>query len=287
MIRKTSIRYFLGKPVRAIWDDELSEWWFSATDIVSVLVETDNARRYWNTIKSRHNQLSTNCRQHKLYSDDGKKYLTDTLSEKGIKELALLVKAKNRETLQKWLSGSLDPIDTQSKNRAYELFDSNLIKKEDIGKTKSLLQIHSYLFSGLYDFAGKIRTKTISKGGFVFANGDFLPMVLKGIDKMADDTFEEIVNKYIEMNIAHPFMEGNGRSTRIWLDYLLKERLGKCVDWSKIEKNDYLAAMKESPVNVEPLFNLLNDALSSDIKNRRTFMKGIDYSYYYEEEEDV
>ena len=141
------------------------------------------------------------------------------------------------------------------------------------------------MFEGLYPFAGKIRTKTISKGGFVFANGDFLPQVLKDIDKMPDDTFPEIVDKYVEMNIAHPFMEGNGRSTRIWLDLLLKERLKKCIDWSKIEKNDYLSAMKDSPVNPKPIFDLLNRALTNDINNREIFMKGIDYSYYYEEEE--
>ena len=136
-----------------------------------------------------------------------------------------------------------------------------------------------------YDFAGKIRTKTISKGGFVFANGDFLPQILEDIDKMPDATFEEIVAKYVEMNIAHPFMEGNGRSTRIWLDLLLKERMQKCINWAKIEKNDYLSAMQESPTNANSIFELLKRALTDDIGNRDIFMKGIDYSYYYEEEE--
>ena len=179
----------------------------------------------------------------------------------------------------------IDPIDEQSKKKAYDFFKENLIEKEEIGKTVSLQKIHAYIFEGLYPFAGQIRTKTISKGGFMFANGDYLPQTLKSVDNMPDATFSEIVDKYIEMNIAHPFMEGNGRATRIWLDLLLKDRLHKCVDWSKIEKKDYLSAMKESPNNTKPIFDLLNNALTDDINNRGIFMKGIDYSYYYEEED--
>ena len=283
MKRKTSIRYFLGKPVRAIWDEELSEWWFSATDLIAVLAESKEPRKYWNTLKRRNPQLSKVCHQYKLYADDGKKYLSDTLNQNGVNEISLLIPSKHRLDLQSWLRGSLDPIDEQSKKRAYELFEDDLINEDDIGKTISLKQIHSYLFSSLYDFAGKIRTKTISKGGFTFANGDFLPQALKDIDKMPDNTFPQIVDKYIEMNIAHPFMEGNGRATRIWLDMLLKKRLQKCIDWSKIEKDTYMNAMKESPIDPKPIFNLLNNALSDDVDNREIFMKGIDYSYYYEE----
>ena len=284
MKRKTSIRYFLGKPVRAIWDEELSEWWFSATDLIAVLAESKEPRKYWNALKRRNPQLSKVCHQYKLYADDGKKYLSDTLNQNGVNEISLLIPSKHRLDLQSWLRGSLDPIDEQSKKRAYELFEDDLINEDDIGKTISLKQIHSYLFAGLYDFAGKIRTKTISKGGFTFANGDFLPQILKDIDKMPDNTFPQIVDKYIEMNIAHPFMEGNGRATRIWLDMLLKKRLQKCIDWSKIEKDTYMNAMKESPIDPKPIFNLLNNALTDDVDNREIFMKGIDYSYYYEEQ---
>lgn len=144
-------------------------------------------------------------------------------------------------------------------------------------------KIHSYLFEGLYPFAGKIRTKTISKGGFTFANGDFLPQILSTLDMMKDSTFDEIVHKYIEMNTAHPFMEGNGRATRIWLDMLFIDRLGKCVDWSIINKDDYLKAMKRSPIDSKPIYNLLKNVLTDDVENRELFLKGIDYSYYYEE----
>lgn len=285
MINKTSVRYFLGKPVRAIWDAKNSEWYFSATDIVAILVNSQEPRKYWNNVKSRHVELLPFTKRLDLYSSDGKKYLSDVINEKGIVELLLHIPSKQRAELQKWIKGSLDPLDEQSKKRAYDLFNSNLIDGKDIGKTKSLKQIHSYLFGGLYDFAGKIRTKTISKGGFVFANGDFLPEVLLSIDKMPNSTFDEIVDKYIEMNIAHPFMEGNGRSTRIWLDLILKNNLSVCIDWSKIDKNDYLNAMKISPVDSKPINKLLFGSLTKEIDNRDIFMKGIDYSYYYEEEE--
>ena len=146
-----------------------------------------------------------------------------------------------------------------------------------------MLQIHAYLFGGLYDFAGQIRQKNISKGGFQFAVSHFLGEILKQIEAMPENTFDEIVEKYVEMNIAHPFMEGNGRSTRIWLDLILKKRLKKCVDWSKITKRDYMSAIMQSPTNSSVLKKLLKNALTSKINDREIFLKGIDYSYYYEE----
>ena len=282
---KHSIRYFLNKPIRAIWDSELSKWWYSATDVVFVLTDSKNPRIYWNAIKRRNPELNTFCRQLKLYADDSKKYFTDVIDETGIKKLGRILRSKNNIEFEKWLDGSLDPIDEQSKKKAYGFYKTELIEEHEIGKTIALQKIHAFLFEGLYPFAGKIRTKTISKGGFTFANGDFLPQVLKDIDKMPDTTISQIVDKYIETNIAHPFMEGNGRATRIWLDLLLKCRLMKCIDWSKIDKDDYLSAMKASPVDSKPIFDLLNGALSDDIDNRDIFMKGIDCSYYYEEEE--
>lgn len=282
---KHSIRYFLNKPVRAIWDSELSKWWYSATDVVFVLTDSKNPRIYWNAIKRRNPELNTFCRQLKLYADDSKKYLTDVIDETGIKKLGRILRSKNNIEFEKWLDGSLDPIDEQSKKKAYDFYKAELIEEHEIGKTIALQKIHAYLFEGLYPFAGKIRTKTISKGGFTFANGDFLPQVLKDIDKMPDSTISQIVDKYIEMNIAHPFMEGNGRSTRIWLDLLLINRLSKCVDWSKIEKSDYMDAMKVSPVDPKPIHRLLSDALTDNINDRELLLKGIDCSYYYEEEE--
>lgn len=281
---KHSVRTFLNKSIRAVWDDDHSKWWYSAVDVLFALTDSTNPRIYWNATKRRHPELNTYCRQLKLFADDGKKYLSDVIDESGVKKLGLILPNKNNDSFNKWIEGYLDPIDEQSKRKAHTLYKSNIFDSKLVGKTKLLQQIHAYLFEGIYDFAGQIRTRTISKGGFVFANADFLLQVLKDIDTMPDNTFNQIVDKYIEMNIAHPFMEGNGRATRIWLDLLLKNRIHKCVDWSKIDKNEYLSAMKQSPTNPIPLLTMLNKVLTDDINNREIFMKGIDTSYYYEEE---
>jgi cell filamentation protein len=153
------------------------------------------------------------------------------------------------------------------------------------GSVKCLQQIHAYLFGGLYDFAGQIRTKNIGKGGFTFANALHFNIILPTIEQMPESTFEEIVDKYVEMNVAHPFMEGNGRSTRIWLDLMFKRSLKKCIDWSKIDKYAYLDAMRKSVTDANPIKALLQGALTDQIDDRELFMKGIDYSYYYEQED--
>ncbi len=282
---KHSIRYFLDKKVRAIWDEENSKWWYSAVDIVSVVTDSNNPRIYWNALKRRHPEMNTFCRQLKIYADDNKQYLSDAINENGIYKLRFIIRSSINPEFENWINGSLDPLDEQSKRKAYQLYKTNLINEDEVGKTISLQKIHAYLFEGLYDFAGKIRTKTISKGGFVFANGDFLPQTLIQIDKMPQSTFNEIVEKYIEMNIAHPFMEGNGRATRIWLDLIFIKELKQCIDWAKIDKNDYFDAMKDSPVSDTKIKALLKAALSDEIDNRELFMKGIDTSYYYEETE--
>lgn len=179
----------------------------------------------------------------------------------------------------------MQDVDQQSKARALQLFDSPELASFEIGTVKGLQQIHQYLFGGLYDFAGQIRTKNISKGNFRFANSLFLPETLKVIEQMPEDSYEAIIEKYAEMNIAHPFLEGNGRSTRIWLDLILKKNLGKCVDWAKVDKNDYFEAMIRSHVKTVELRELLRPALTDQINNREVFMKGIEQSYYYEEAE--
>ncbi|HQK40987.1 MAG TPA: Fic family protein [Flavobacterium alvei] len=182
-----------------------------------------------------------------------------------------------------WFTYSDESIDGKSKTKAYALFESSFIDSIEVGTAKGLQQIHAYLFGGLYDFAGQIRQKNISKSGFQFALSRFLGDTLNQIEAMPETTFDEIVNKYVEMNIAHPFMEGNGRSARIWLDLMLKKQLEKCVDWSKIGKNDYMNAMVKSSTNSNTLKKLLKNALTTEINSREMFMKGIDYSYYYEE----
>ena len=169
-----------------------------------------------------------------------------------------------------------------SKEKAVRLFDSGKIDTIKAGTVAGLKQIHKYLFEDVYDFAGKIREVNISKGNFRFAPVMYLKQSLKQIEKMPQSTFDEIVEKYVEMNIAHPFREGNGRSTRIWLDLILKKELKKVVDWSKVDKEDYLLAMERSPVKTVEIKELLKNALTSNINNREVYMKGIDASYHYE-----
>ncbi|MCL2020039.1 MAG: Fic family protein [Oscillospiraceae bacterium] len=175
-------------------------------------------------------------------------------------------------------------IDEQSKEKAYKLYDSGEITKIEVGTVKGLCQIHQYIFDGLFGFAGEIRSKNISKGNFRFASALYLKDVLSSVEAMPESAYEEIIAKYVEMNVAHPFMEGNGRSTRIWLDLILKKNLRLCVDWSQVGKNAYLSAMERSPVNDLEIRELLRGALTDRIDDREVYMKGVDRSYYYEED---
>ena len=173
-------------------------------------------------------------------------------------------------------------IDEISLQKARELYDSGYISSCEVGTTKGLQQIHKYIFDGLYDFAGKVRDKNISKGNFRFAPLMYLNEALRNIEKMPQNSFDEIIEKYVEMNIAHPFREGNGRSTRIWLDNILKSEIGQVVDWSKVDKDDYLLAMERSPIKDIEIKYILKNALTDKINDRDVYMKGIDNSYYYE-----
>ncbi len=287
---KVSIRFFNDREVRAVWDEQNGKWWFSVLDIVAVLTDQDDytkTRNYWKYLKAKlkkeKNEVVSATTQLKLLAPDGKKRLSDMLDFNGIIALGKEFPSKKANRFLEWFTYSDESIDGKSKTKAYALFGSSFVNSIEVGTTKGLQQIHAYLFGGLYDFAGQIRQKNIAKGGFQFAVPRFLGNTLKQIETMPETTFDEIIDKYIEMNIAHPFMEGNGRSTRIWLDLILKKRLKKCVDWSKISKRDYMNAMKLSPTKSSVLKNLLNNALTPKIDDREIFMKGIDYSYYYEE----
>lgn len=288
---KISIRFFNDREVRAVWDEENSKWWFNVVDIIGVLNEQDDYtknRNYWkylkNKLRKENDQLVSATNQLKLTASDGKRYLTDTLDSDGVIALAKNFPNSRSNEFLDWFLYSDNTIDGQSKKKAYTLFESGLLDSLEVGSMKCLQQINAYLFGGLYDFAGKIRTKNISKGVFTFAPCQYFDITLRTIENMPETTFDEIMDKYIEMNVAHPFMEGNGRSTRIWLDLMLKRSLKKCVDWSCINKNDYLNAMSISPVDGTEIKRLVENALTNKINDREIFMKGIDYSYYYEEQ---
>ena len=288
---KISIRFFDDREVRALWDELNAKWWFSVLDIVSVLTDQDDyakTRNYWKYLKAKlkneNSQLVSVTTQLKLTAADGKKYKSDMLDYDGIIALGKTFPGTKANRFMEWFTFSDESIDGKSKTKAYALFESSFINSIEIGSTNGLQQIHAYLFGGLYDFAGQIRQKNISKGGFKFATLRFLKDTLDQIEVMPESTFDEIVDKYVEMNLAHPFMEGNGRSTRIWLDLILKKRLTKCVDWSKISKTNYMYAMVQSSENSNILKGFLKDALTIEIDSREMYMKGIDYSYYYEEE---
>ena len=284
---KISIRFYKDNQVRAIWDEEQSKWWFVAVDIIAAITESPNPRKYWSVLKTRlkkaGNELTTRCSQLKVMAADGKKYATDCFLQDDIMELAKAIPSKNTQNFLEWFTYSDNTIDGMSKKKAYTLWESNLVADKDVGSVKALQQIHAYLFGGLYDFAGKIRSKTIAKGNTLFCLAEYLHQNLKNIEQMPETTFDEIVDKYVEMNIAHPFMEGNGRSTRIWLDLIFKKRLKMCVDWSKIDKREYLDAMVASHTDSSRIRELLKQALTDRIEDREIFMKGIDYSYYYEQ----
>ncbi len=287
---KISIRFFDDREVRAVWDEQNAKWWFSVLDIVALLTDQDDytkIRNYWKYLKAKlkkeNSELVSATTQLKLLASDGKQYLTDMLDYTGIIALGKEFPSKKANRFMEWFTYSDESIDGKSKTKAYAMFESSFINSIEVGTTKGLQQIHAYLFGGLYDFAGQIRQNNISKGGFQFAVSRFLGDTLKQIEAMPETTFDEIVNKYVEINIAHPFIEGNGRSARIWLDLILKKRLRKCVDWSKISKRDYMNAMMLSPTKSSVLKTLLNNALTTKTNDREMFMKGIDCSYYYEE----
>ena len=286
---KKSIRFYKDHEVRAVWDEEHNQWWFSIVDVVGAITESPNPRKYWSVLKTRlkrnGNELTTRCSQLKLTAADGKRYATDCFAQEDIVQLVRVIPSKKTEHFLDWFVYSDNTIDGQSKKKAYTLVESGLLDSMKPGTVKCLQQIHAFLFGGLYDFAGKIRTKTISKGNTIFCLAEHLHNFLKTVEAMPESTLDEIVDKYVEMNMAHPFMEGNGRSTRIWLDLLLKKRLGVCVDWSKIGKRDYLNAMIEAEMNSQRIHALIQMALTDKIDDREIFMKGIDYSYYYEQEE--
>ena len=289
-MNKKSIRFFNDREVRAVWDEEHNKWWFSATDIVRAINDEDDyvkAGNYWRWLKKKLDaegvQLVSVTHEFKFLAPDGKQRKADALDAECVQTLAKNYPNNRARKFLEWFTYSDNSIDGQSKKKAYTLIESGLLDSMEPGTVKCLQQIHAYIFGGLYDFAGQIRMKTIWKDGTLFCRAEYLMKNLGIIENMPERTFDEIVNKYVEMNVAHPFMEGNGRSTRIWLDLIFKKQLKLCVDWSKIDKKEYLAAMRQSTTDATAIKALLQGAMTDKIDDRELFMKGIDYSYYYEQ----
>ena len=273
-----------------MWSEEDNKWFFSVLDVIGAINEQPDyakTRNYWKYLKAKlrkeGNEVVSATNQLKLRAADGKRYNTDMMDAEGITALAKAIPNQKATAFLDWFVYSDSSIDGQSKKKAYTLVESGLLDSLKPGTIECLQQIHAYLFGGLYDFAGQIRTKTIWKDGTLFCRAEYLMKNLSIIEAMPETTFDEIVNKYVEMNVAHPFMEGNGRSTRLWLDLIFKKQLKLCVDWSKIDKKEYLAAMRQSTTDARAIKALLQQALTDKIDDREMFMKGIDYSYYYEQ----
>ena len=291
-MEKVSIRFYKDHEVRAVWSEEDNKWFFSVLDVIGAINEQPDyskTRNYWKylktKIKAEGHELVSVTNQLKMLAPDGKRRLTDVLDATGITALAKVIPNQKASAFLDWLTYSDNTIDGQSRKKAYTLFESDLLDTIPEGTVKGLQQIHAYLFGGLYDFAGQIRTKTISKGGFTFCLAQYLPQQLCIVEQMPENNFDEIVDKYVEMNVCHPFMEGNGRSARIWLDLMLNARLHQCIDWSLIAKQDYLQAMTESVADNSRIKALLKGSLTDKVNDREMYMKGIDYSYYYEQED--
>lgn len=291
-MKRISIRFFNERKIRAVWDDAGAKWWFSVLDMVGAINDEDDyskTRNYWKYLKTKlkreKNELVSATNQLKLIAPDGKSRLSDVLDADGIVALAKVFPNQRANTFLDWFVYSGNTLDAKSKQKAYALFESGMIDAVEVGTIKGLQQIHAYLFGGLYDFAGQIRDINISKGGFAFAQARYLDKTLTSIEKMPEKNLDQIVDKYVEMNVAHPFREGNGRATRIWLDLILKKNLRMCIDWSKIGKRAYLDAMEKSVASPVAIKKLISGALTDKIADRAIFMKGIDYSYYYEEED--
>ncbi len=291
-MEKVSIRFYKDHEVRAVWSEEDNKWFFSVLDVIGAINEQPDyskTRNYWKylktKIKAEGHELVSVTNQLKMLAPAGKRRLTDVLDAAGITALAKVIPNQKASAFLDWLTYSDNTIDGQSRKKAYTLFESDLLDTIPEGTVKGLQQIHAYLFGGLYDFAGQIRTKTISKGGFTFCLAQYLPQQLCIVEQMPENNFDEIVDKYVEMNVCHPFMEGNGRSARIWLDLMLKARLHQCIDWSLIAKQDYLQAMTESVADNSRIKALLKGSLTDKVNDREMYMKGIDYSYYYEQED--
>jgi len=270
--------------IESIYIENEEMFYYSIPSIIKHLVQTKDEKLYWRVFKKRikDKKILNDIKQFKTMAIDKKLRITDFCTLLTLFKLANLLKSDKSKDI---LLNKYKIIDSESERKAKLLFNSKEFNNFKNISHKHLLWIHKFIFGGMYEFAGMIRQTNISKGGFKFANALFLTKNLENNDNIDSDTFDEIIKRYIDMNIIHPFQEGNGRSTRIWLDLILKTKLKKCVNWQKVDKSKYLEAMKASIYDEKPIINLLQQSLTSDINNREVFFKGLEQSYYYETEE--
>lgn len=280
----TLIRYYNETPIRCRWDKSKNEWSYAVMDVIESLVKPAYPRKYWNTFKHRRPELLKKTKSIKLTSSDDKKYATDVMNYGTLECLLGYLKYNKKEEFLNWAKSLANPLDEESRIKAYSLIDNDLLNEAEVGTFAGLQKIHSYLFEGLYPYAGKIREKNISKSGFKFVTYGKLADELKKIDEMPETSLDEIIDKYVQMNIAHPFEDGNGVATRIWLNQIFRKNLNKVIDWSRINKEDYLKAMEASPTDSSEINNLFFFALVYETESKEVFLRGIDFSYSFEEE---
>lgn len=283
MKAKTLIRYFDETPIRCRWEKNKNEWFYAVMDVIETLVKPAYPRKYWNTFKHRRPELLKKIKEMKLTSSDDKKYSTDVVGGEGVDYLLSYLSCSKKEEFSRWAKSLTNPLDEESRIKAYSLFDNGLLDEAEVGTFAGLQKIHAYLFDELYPYAGKLREENLPKGDKKLVDYKKLPETLKKIDEMPEGTLDEIIEKYIQMNEAHPFFDGNGVAMRIWLNQIFKKELNKIIDWSRIDKQDYLKAMQEK--DVAELDNLFFFAFAYGTDSKEVFIRGIDYSYYFEEKE--
>lgn len=276
---KTMTRFYEDNPVRTVMAGNSRKWLYCAEEVCSVLTDSRNVKSYWATIKRKYSEISEHVMQLRL--DEGLKRSTDVVDLEGVKQIAARTSYEDKSEFIRWASGAGKTLFDKSKLKAYELFDCTGL---EIGTTNGLKQIHKHIYGGLYSFAGQIRV--IKLGGISQIPSSYISDNLDLIAEPYDDSLSSVVNKYALMLAERPFEKGSGRSLRIWTDMLLRYRYGLCVDWSKVGKREYHHAMKDAPKDIASAVSLFRKALSDEIGSRALFMKGIDYSFNLDEEEE-
>ena len=273
------VRYKNDRPIRFAWDDDTEKWWMCATDAAKALTDTSNPRVYWATVKRRNPDLFANCKQLKFIAADGKMYNMDVIDNARLDALNAVVHSTRRDEFLKYLASVESSDDKKVRERAYELFNDETSGAFDVGNVRGLQQLHSFLFEGIIEDAGQIRTDETDNITTVYTSLKFLPKTLDRIDRMTERSLNEIISKYVEMNTAHPFMSGNGRSIRLWFDMIIKKRLQRRIDWTRINTREFIKATDEGAIEETTLLRLVKEALTDRLDDRNFYKRCIDSSF--------